>query len=411
MNEEFFRFINILNSLTVYKNIKQDELIKNILELLKILCFEESCYNNFLKVKELYSQICDIIWHHPSGNFSDYIYDLILYDDNLISRNVEMRAEVVDCAVKEFNLLLEVALMLKSELITNYIYANYRNLISDVGLLPYYASREGFDTSYEDVMRFYHQNGYGQFAKYRAFIFDRKCTLKPIVNVDNIQFDMLKLYSREKELIYNNTEAFIADKPYHNVLLYGDRGCGKSSVVKAIANHFASRGLRIVQINKDNLMNFGCLIDLLSANSLKFIIFIDDLSFNEDDDDFNALKAALEGALQKLPENIAIYATSNRCHLVKEHFSAREGDEIHLSDTINEVCSLSDRFGLIINYSCPKKEDYLEIVRQLAEDEHISTDEETLFKNAETFALEKGGRSPRIAKQYITELSYKNLPC
>jgi len=405
MNEEFFKFMNIIDSLAVYKNLKNNELIKNVYELLRIFCFEEKNHTNFLKTKKLYSKICDLVWSHPSCNLSDYIYELILYDENIISRNGEMHAEVVDAAVKEFNELIELALGLKSKLITSYIYAKYIQLISDIGYLPYYATRESFENpTYEEVIKFYTEHGYGKFAKSNAFSFDDDCELKPITNADDISFDMLKLYNREKELVYKNTEAFIENRPYHNVLLHGDRGCGKSSVVKAAANHFANRGLRIIQIKKDNLKNFDKLVEYLSGSILKFIIFIDDLSFNDNDDEFNALKAALEGALQKRPENIAIYATSNRYHLVKEYFSAREGDEIHLSDTVNEICSLSDRFGLIINYSSPTMMDYLEIVKLLAKDNQLDINEETLLKNAETFALERGSRSPRIAKQYITEL-------
>lgn len=404
MNEHFFNFLDIINSLSIYENIKNDPLIKLFEELLSIFCFEEVSYKNFLKIKKIYSKICSLIWQHPSHNLSEYVYELILYDENLISKK-QMGAEILSAAVVEFENLLRIALELKSELITNYIYAQYRAILPEINNLPHYMTYDAFErgTNYEDIIRFYNEKGYGIFAKYDAFLFDGN-ELKPVVNKDCISLDMLKLYNREKDLVFNNTEAFIYGRSYHNVLLYGDRGCGKSSVVKAVANKFSQKGLRIVQIRKDNLCNLDVLIDKLSDSPLKFIVFIDDLTFNEDDDGFNALKASLEGSLQRQPENIAIYATSNRCHLVKESFTAREGDEIHLSDTLNEICSLSDRFGLIINYIRPPKDDYLQIVKLMAIDKNLEMDDQTLFDGAEVFALEKGGRSPRIATQYITEL-------
>lgn len=157
----------------------------------------------------------------------------------------------------------------------------------------------------------------------------------------------------------------------------------------------------MVQIEKKDLNSLSKLIGLLADNPLRFIIFIDDLAFSENDDGFNALKACLEGSLSKKADNTVIYATSNRRHLVKETFSSREGDEVHRADTIDDSLSLSDRFGLTVTFMVPDKAKYLDIVLKIAQDRGLKADEEILTKGAERFALQKAGRSPRIARQYV----------
>ena len=163
-------------------------------------------------------------------------------------------------------------------------------------------------------------------------------------------------------------------------------------------------GLRLIQIDKENLYGLAQLTEKLVHVPLKFILFVDDLTFNENDDSFGMLKAVLEGGIVKRPDNIAIYATSNRRHLIKENFTAREGDEIHKADTIDENLSLSDRFGLSVTFTSPAKDKFLEIVKLIADDRGIVIDQDELFRGAEQFAMRKGGRSPRLARQYIDDL-------
>ena len=189
-----------------------------------------------------------------------------------------------------------------------------------------------------------------------------------------------------------------------NVLLSGDAGTGKSSSVKAIANEFRDQGLRIIEIRKDQLRDIPVIIDSLSKNPLKFILFIDDLSFAKDDDNFGALKAILEGSVSARANNIVIYATSNRRHLVKESFSDREGDDVHRNDTVQELISLSERFGLSITFSKPNKDEYLDIVRGLAKLRGLDMPEEELEKEAERYAVGRSGRSARAAKQFIDKM-------
>jgi predicted AAA+ superfamily ATPase len=193
-------------------------------------------------------------------------------------------------------------------------------------------------------------------------------------------------------------------RPAANVLLCGDAGTGKSSTVKAVANEFFNRGIRLIELRKDQLSTLPYVMGKISENPLKFIIFIDDLSFNKNDDNFSMLKAALEGSASAKAENAVIYATSNRRHIVKESFQDREGSDIHRNDTIQETLSLSERFGLTVLFSKPDKRLYLEIVHELAERNNIKCDPTKLDIDAEAFALRRGYRSARCAEQFINSL-------
>ena len=198
-----------------------------------------------------------------------------------------------------------------------------------------------------------------------------------------------------------NTRTLVEGGKACNVLLYGDAGTGKSSTIKAVARHFFDRGLRLVEFKKNQLEDILPIMESLSGIPLKFIFYIDDLSFSQNDDTFCALKGILEGSAASYAENIAIYATSNRRHLIKESMEDRIGNQLHINDTLQETMSLAARFGLTITFSKPEKDLYLEIVKNLAEENQITLPEEELFKKAEASALRQNGRSPRTAKQFI----------
>lgn len=250
------------------------------------------------------------------------------------------------------------------------------------------------------LVNYYAKNGCGMFARYRAFIW-RNGGIEPVVHPDNITMSSLKGYDIPRGLVVDNTKAFLNGIHCNNCLLYGDRGTGKSSTVKAILNEFYKDGLRMVEMPKDRLGDFPILVDKIAALPLKFIIFIDDLSFSSDDKTYAQLKAVLEGGLAARPDNTLIYATSNRRHLVKENYSERAGDDMHRNDTIQENLSLFDRFGLAVNFSIPDKTKYLAIVHSLAEEKGLEIDAETLEREAEQWAVERGGRSPRCARQFV----------
>ena len=246
------------------------------------------------------------------------------------------------------------------------------------------------------------KKGYGMFAKHHVFTVENG-QLVPVKYPDPQRLSELPGYEKEREKVIANTKALLAVMPANNVLLYGDAGTGKSSAVKAIANEFAPEGLRLVEVKKNQLYQIPDLMDKLAANPLKFILFIDDLSFTANDDNFAALKAILEGSVGGRAKNIAVYATSNRRHLIKETLTDRTGDDIHEADTRQELMSLSARFGLTVTFQRPEKARFETILAELAKQHGIDMPMDQLLVKAEAFAIRAGGRSPRVAKQFIEQ--------
>ena len=246
------------------------------------------------------------------------------------------------------------------------------------------------------------KKGYGMFAKHHVFTVENG-QLVPVKYPDPQRLSELPGYEKEREKVIANTKALLAGMPANNVLLYGDAGTGKSSAVKAIANEFAPEGLRLVEVKKNQLYQIPDLMDKLAANPLKFILFIDDLSFTANDDNFAALKAILEGSVGGRAKNIAVYATSNRRHLIKETLTDRTGDDIHEADTRQELMSLSARFGLTVTFQRPEKARFENILAELAKQHGIDMPMDQLLVKAEAFAICAGGRSPRVAKQFIEQ--------
>ena len=246
------------------------------------------------------------------------------------------------------------------------------------------------------------KKGYGMFAKHHVFTVENG-QLVPVKYPDPQKLSELPGYEKEREKVIANTKALLAGMPANNVLLYGDAGTGKSSAVKAIANEFAPEGLRLVEVKKNQLYQIPDLMDKLAANPLKFILFIDDLSFTANDDNFAALKAILEGSVGGRAKNIAVYATSNRRHLIKETLTDRTGDDIHEADTRQELMSLSARFGLTVTFQRPEKARFETILAELAKQHGIDMPMDQLLVKAEAFAIRAGGRSPRVAKQFIEQ--------
>ena len=246
------------------------------------------------------------------------------------------------------------------------------------------------------------KKGYGMFAKHHVFTVENG-QLVPVKYPDPQRLSELPGYEKEREKVIANTKALLAGMPANNVLLYGDAGTGKSSAVKAIANEFAPEGLRLVEVKKNQLYQIPDLMDKLAANPLKFILFIDDLSFTANDDNFAALKAILEGSVGGRAKNIAVYATSNRRHLIKETLTDRTGDDIHEADTRQELMSLSARFGLTVTFQRPEKARFETILAELAKQHGIDMPMDQLLVKAEAFAIRADGRSPRVAKQFIEQ--------
>lgn len=278
---------------------------------------------------------------------------------------------------------------------------------ADLGVdfsLPTFASSEiDLASEYESRLADIGRYGYGMFASRAMFSVSESGEIEPIVSADRITIDRFVGYEAERARVMHNTEMLLDGRPAANALLYGDAGTGKSSTVKAVVNHFFDRGLRLIELRKNQLLLLPKVMEKISHNPLKFIIFIDDLSFGRDDDSFSMLKAALEGSAAAVAKNAVIYATSNRRHIVKECFSDREGSDVHRNDTVQETLSLSARFGLTVLFAKPEKKLYLEIIRELAARNGLAVTPE-LETAAEAFALSRGYRSARCAEQFIESL-------
>ncbi len=247
---------------------------------------------------------------------------------------------------------------------------------------------------------FYRANGYGQYIYHRAFRYDETDGLRPILSPSEITLNDLKGYEHEKEEVRDNLENFVSGLPFADMLLYGDRGTGKSSTVHAMVNEFAPRKLRLVEIAKEDILSLPALKNRLASIPLRFIVFIDDFSLAENDERFSTLKAALQGSMEGHADNVMIIATSNRRHIVEETFDTRS-NSVHSGDSEQELLSLSDRFGITVLFSTTNKAEYLSIVHALADDAKLKTDRAELDTLAERWALLKGGRSPRRARQFI----------
>lgn len=273
------------------------------------------------------------------------------------------------------------------------------------GYLPQFDNRPvDLTAAYAERLKNIHRHGYGIFAAANMFrVQDEE--IVPVPAADTVSVDSFVGYEQERAQVFDNTKALIDGRPAANVLLFGDAGTGKSSTVKACANHFAEAGVRLIELRKDQLFSLSHVMGRIADNPLKFIIFIDDLSFNKNDDCFSMLKAALEGSASVKAQNAVIYATSNRRHIVKETFSDRAvSDDVHHNDTVQELMSLSDRFGLTVYFERPGKQLYLDIVHKLAQKAGVTMERTQLDIKAEAFALNKGSRSPRAAEQFVNSL-------
>lgn len=247
------------------------------------------------------------------------------------------------------------------------------------------------------LMAHYHRFGGGKTAKYTAFLWNQG--LCGIASPDDITLDHLYCLDTQKREIIDNTEAFLKGQPTNNVLLYGNSGCGKSSLVKALLNAYARDGLRLVQIRKEDLAELPQLLRQIKGKRFRYIVYMDDLSFESDDLGYKTLKTILDGSLEKQPDNIVFYATSNRLHLISEAWAERKGNEVHVSDTRNEKMSLSERFGIRLSFLSPGQQEYLEIVEGIFASEGIPVTE-AMRAEAVQWAWQCNGLSGRTAMQY-----------
>jgi predicted AAA+ superfamily ATPase len=285
---------------------------------------------------------------------------------------------------------------------------NYENAV--------FSSGKDWSKSIDDFADFLRKNGTGIFAEHHAFIWDG-AALRKVAHPDPVSLFDLKLFEDRRQIVVSNTRRFLEGKAANNMLLYGDRGTGKSATVKAVANAFAKNGLRIIEVSKAHLAALPEITARIKDQPLKFIIFIDDLSFEAQDDSFTHLKGLLEGGIESQPRNIVVYATSNRRHLVKEKFADRPAGggiatgseaDVRAFDTMQEQLSLSDRFGVTVVFTLPAQEEFLKIAEFIAEERGIlnrlttsDTEMKVFHDNALRWERWFNGRSPRTARQFV----------
>lgn len=274
--------------------------------------------------------------------------------------------------------------------------------VSVLDSLP--AWETGAPFTFEELSAFYQENGAGLYAKYRAFLWEEG-QLVPVADPDCPHPVELLGYDQQRKQVLDNTRLLVEGKPSNNVLLFGDGGTGKSATVKSMLYLPGMENLRLIEIQKENLVGMPRLIRSLAGRRQSFILFIDDLAFDQDDKTYSSLKTILEGGLEKRPLNVAIYATSNRRHLVRQTFSDRAGDEVDAFETISEKTALAERFGLRIPYMTMSKSEYLALIDHLAGLYHVEMNREVLHAKAMEWEIRHAGRTPRVARQFIASLS------
>ena len=388
-NQTVSRLYVRLRALCVFRNLLDTPLIQAFCDFLQTTDRIDA-YSRF--VSEIYL---------GGGNLSACVRKLVCEDENVyitaMAAGKPVDPHISDSVERELETLSALASLRPSD---------FSELLGDTPVAAFSSEPTDLLAVYKAHVAEIGRHGYGIFASCGMFrISDTHAhRIEPIFSADPVSMDSFIGYREEREKVIANTRAFVEGKPAANVLLYGDAGTGKSSTVKAVANHIFARGVRLIEIRKDQMSMLPFVMEKISRNPLKFIIFIDDLSFNRNDDTFSMLKAALEGSASAKAANAVIYATSNRRHIVRECFEDREGSDVHRNDTMQELLSLSARFGLSIQFGKPDKKLYLEIVRELAEKKRLKVDPVQLEIDAEAFALRKGHRSPRCAEQFIDSL-------
>ena len=303
-----------------------------------------------------------------------------------------------------FSVISDYKAIVKKELMYN------KNVSEKVQVLSEkLAAAKDVDEFFAHVTEFYRAYGVGMFGLNKAFRItgsdNGKVTFHPINNMDKVMLDDLIGYEIQKKKLVENTEAFVQGRKANNALLFGDSGTGKSTSIKAIVNEYYDQGLRMIEIYKHQFKDLSTVIADIKNRNYKFIIYMDDLSFEEFEIEYKFLKAVIEGGVETKPDNILIYATSNRRHLIKETWNDRSDMEsangLHRSDTIEEKLSLVNRFGCQINYSKPSQKEYFNIVVNLAKKNGLTMTEEELCAEANKWELSHGGISGRTAQQFI----------
>lgn len=380
------------SSVVIFRNILKTKVIKKLLKFLN--CKTKENIDNIKQI-DLYSEFLSELFK-SDNNLANFILSQIFLDDNIYISKCILKQEINNNLKKTFKNELNFFKYISSFDFSSIFNKEYSKNIAELEI-----KEIDFYKIYFEHIKNIDKKGYGIFYNNNMFVLDDRKNIIAVKNKDNQDIKKLYGYEIERNKVLSNTKILIEGKKANNILLYGDAGTGKSSTVKAVANFFKDEGLRLIEIKKNQLHFITDIIEKLSCSPLKFIIFIDDLTFSSNDDTFSYLKAILEGGVNSFPNNIAVYVTSNYRHLIKENFTDRTGDDIHIEDTIQQIMSLTNRFGMIITFQRPGRDLFKEIVLSYAKENNIKTDKEELIKQAEAYAIRSSGRSPRVAKQFI----------
>ncbi|KAA5805843.1 ATP-binding protein [Thermoanaerobacterium thermosaccharolyticum] len=402
--------IKDLRRFVIYKNVLSDDTVKKFVKILEFISDGKPDVDGVYKLySELYSELTKYAVKNDvyNGIWKSKINDLVKVDENIFSLLSEkFGQDMIDkrlkmAAEKELETLKKLADVDLIGYVEEHLSFNmppWENLInhSNKGDIADILDCKSID----EIIDYYNKNGCGLFNRYRAFRWDNG-ELIGVENPDPVEFDDLIGYEEEHRIVIDNTDGFMRGLPASNILLYGDRGTGKSSTVKAVLNMYYKKGLRLIEVNRQDMMDLNKIINVISSRGLKFILFLDDLSFEENETEYKVLKSTLEGGIGKLPDNVIIYATSNRRHMIREYVDDNVQNELHSMDTKEEKLSLADRFGITITFMSPNQEEYLKIVESLAQKYGISLDMDTLKSESIRWCTWHNGMSPRSAKQFI----------
>lgn len=403
-----------LDRLVIYRNIHDDEIISSIYNL--FVTSSDEKYNKIALRKIYYNTVSKLIVcaekQGISGEiFKKYIAAAVLKSDNIFSnnssRNWDMSHEMYRALLNDISILkkvLNVDLGALKQLVGDnegFLYMpDNRKDNEIIAVLKAKFENNTPEEIADFLINFHKGKGYGVFIE-NNFLKWENGVIKGIKEHDQITLEDIFCYNYQKDILVKNTEALLNGHTANNVLLSGSRGTGKSSCVKAIGNKYGNKNLRIIEVSKNEVETLGGLIEILRNSRMKFIIFIDDLSFEEFETGYKHLKSLLEGGIEKRPANVAVYVTSNRRHIVRESWKDREGEDMHESDSNNEKMSLSDRFGINLTFAAPNWNEFYEIVEGIALNENIKLDKEKLKKEAVKWEMANNARSGRTARQFI----------
>lgn len=361
------------------------------------------CYlaNLLVNNENSYSRACEI-----RGNVQGSINEAVLHDIVIFKEfyDYDFAPMLEELQVREFSLIEHYEASSQESKVYN------RRICARICELAEHFCRNRTPQEMKDTLtEFYKEYGVGKFGLHKSFRIrhdDGGVHVEPILNIAHVQLDDLVGYEIPKQKLIDNTEAFVNGRKANNCLLFGDAGTGKSSCIKAIANAYYEKGLRIIEVYKHQFQDLNDVIAQIKNRNYKFIIYMDDLSFEEFEIEYKYLKAVIEGGLEKKPENVLIYATSNRRHLIRENFSDREEirEDMHTGDTVQEKLSLVNRFGVTIYFGAPGKKEFQDIVTALARRAGIDMPQEELLLLANQWELSHGGLSGRTAQQFIDHL-------